>query len=305
MRALLLGLALLPGAAAAQDACVGVWERLVAATEGALAGEPRPGADGWCQAWDLRLGGADAVVAYGADSLRWRGEGLDRVAAGTGWPTALEVEVEGLRPVQRTGSATLDWLLAVQNAPWGIDGRLAAEWDAPARTLRVAELSADFPGRSALRAGATLAGVDLSTPGAAQTSLGSAALTALEAEVVADGLFESYLLLPLGELVLGDASDPRAAFKAAQGRAIEEAARLPASIFAGDTPAELAELVRDLPHPLGTLRLSLAAPGGAGLGAPRFARFALSGVPQAPEELWPALEGLAIAADWTPLPPEE
>ena len=304
MRALAL-LLLLPGAAAAQDACDGSWERLVALTDGALWGEARGRADGWCEVWDARLPWPGGRLAFAADALRWRGEGLDRVAAGTGLPHRLEVEVEGLRMLQQTGDATLDWLLAAQGARSGIDGRLAAEWDASARTLRVAEASADFPGRSAVAASATLAGLDLSTLGAAQASLGSVALVALEAEVVTDGLFESYLLLPLGGGLLAGAEDPRAAFKALQARGVAEAERLPPAIFADGAPAELAEFVRDLPDPSGTLRVTLAAPDGAGLGAPRFARFALGGAPQAPEELWPALDGLTITADWTPLPPGE
>ena len=82
-------------------------------------------------------------------------------------------------------------------------------------------------------------------------------------------------------------------------------ARLPPGIFPGSTPGEAAALVQTLPHPSGVLRLDVAAAPGRGLGAARFAVFALNSAPRTPEELWAALEGVTVTLDWAPLPPLE
>lgn len=304
MRRLVLLLALLPGPARAQDdACAALWARLGALAGPALSGEVAASPDGWCEARDVRLGETGgAGVAGAAEQLRWRGEGLDALAAGTGLPTAVEVEVEGLRTVPMSGDAAFDWLLAAQGARGGVDGRLSAAWDARTGEARLATLDLDFPGRSAVRASATVTGLDLTSLAAAQVSLGGAGLTALSAEVVTDGLFETYLLLPIGGWALEGSDDPEKTARGLKALLLADIARLPPAIFPDPTRAEAAAFVATLPNPLGTLDLRLAAE--PGLGPSRFARFALTGQPTL-AELWPALDGVTVEVAWEPLPPED
>ena len=136
-------LALLPAAAGAQEPCAGLWEMvegwgragLVAPVEADAVG---PAEDGWCEAAGVRaaLGGGGSVVpTVLADRLRWRGEGLDAVLAGTGLPTAIEVEADGLRQLTVTGEPVLDWAFEAQGRPHGIEARLAARKQRAAKRL--------------------------------------------------------------------------------------------------------------------------------------------------------------------------
>lgn len=301
-------LALLPAAAGAQEPCAGLWEMvegwgragLVAPVEADAVG---PAEDGWCEAAGVRaaLGGGGAVVpTVLADRLRWRGEGLDAVLAGTGLPTAIEVQADGLRQLTVTGEPVLDWAFEAQGRPHGIEARLAARWDREARAVEVTALSLDLPGDNGLEATARIEGVDLSTPGAAATSAGSMALARLDASLDSHGLFEDWLLLPLASAVLADAADPEAAWDAWRRSALDAVAAMPDALAPGGTRAALKALLLELPNPAGRLDLTLEAAEGGGLGAARFARFALAGAPDSPAELWAALDGLRVAATWTP-----
>lgn len=291
--------------AAPVDACARDWAVLVAVSGlGDVFNGPVTEVDGWCEARAVTLGdvpegelGAEVRV----DALRWRGEGLDALAAGTGLPTALEVEMEGLRVLTQAGDSTLTWLMERQQARSGIDGALSVAWDAGTRDLTVSRLDLDFPGEGAIALTATVAGLDLSSEAALTVSLGSAGLTRLTAEVALRGLFEAYLLMPLGAALLDGSPDPEAEAERLRARALAEVARLPEAIFPEPARAALSALLGDLPNPWGDLSVDVTA--SPPLGAPRLARFALTGAPATPEALWPALEGVTVAVEWAPSPP--
>lgn len=294
----------LAGAAAAQEPCAGLWA-LVEGWGQAGLGAPAtaqavgPAEDGWCEAAGVRvaLGGGSMVPTILADRLRWRGEELEAVLAGTGLPVAIELEAEGLRQVTVTGEPVLDWAFEAQARPQGSAARLAARWDREARAVEVTALSLDLPGDNGLEATARLEGVDLSTPGAAVTSLGSLSLARLDASVESNGLFEAYLLVPLASAVLVDAPSPEAGWAAWRRSALDAVAVMPDALAPAVTRAELKALLLELPNPAGRLDVAVDAQQGRGLGV---ARFALMGVPDTPAALWAALDGLRLTVDWIP-----
>lgn len=310
MKALAALLALAPGGAWAQDdPCAALWARLGTVplggvASGPLSGEVRQAEDGWCEARDIRSGRPEDRVVVAVDALRWRGEGLDALAAGTGLPTSVEVQVDGYRIVPNIDDPLWTWVQARQTARAGIDGRLAASWDGATRELRITEASIDFPGPSVIRADATVAGVDLSSPAAARASLRLAGVVALDVEVVTHGLFETYVLPTLAYDFLDEDPDPQTAFELLRAAVLGPVEDLPPAIFPDPTRAEAAEVLAALPNPTGRLTLALRDEG-PGLGAVRFARFALTGGPASPGDLWPALDGVTVTLGWEPLPPAD
>lgn len=300
--AALLALLALPAApASAQDRCAAA---LAAATASLGAWDAAGGVSAdpgrWCEARDLRVANPALGdrVSLRMEALRWRGQGIEAALAGTGLPTELDLEVAGLRVVPVTGDAGYDWLLAAQGARAGLDGRMRLDWDEGSRELRLRRLDVSVGDLGSLEASATVAGVDLSSLDALATSLGSASLVAADLELETEGLFEAYLLLPLAGPRLSGAADPEAEADALRRRLVDGALSLPAGLFPGDTRSELAELAASLPNPGGTLTAAFRAGAGGGLGLPRLARFALTGAPATPADLWPALEGLTLTAEW-------
>ena len=315
MRALAVALACLPGLAAAQTAetCAALFERAGALGPVALSGEvavvevettlfgevgaPLP----WCEATGVLVNDAtlSARVEGRIDRLRWRG--LDPLLEG-GLPTEAWVEMEGLRIVPITGDPVFDWLLAAQQGPVGIDATLDAGVDADG-AVALRSLRVDLPGRDAIDLSVETAGLDLSSRAAFEASLGRAGVTRASATVVMDGLFERYLLMPLGAAALDGVEDPAREAPLLRDALAAQMRLLPEAIFPGPTRGSLEALVAALPNPRGTLRLDLAAPEATPLGLPRFARFAITGLPRTPEEAFEALDGVTLGATWTPLPP--
>jgi hypothetical protein len=161
-------------------------------------------------------------------------------------------------------------------------------------------LDLDIPHGNAIRAKAMLDGVDLSSPASMQASLGGAALTRLSAQVTTRDLFETRVLPALAPMLMGDLTDPEEMVRRQRVLAQVQIGRLPTGIFPDPTQAELLELLGELPNPSGTLSLEVVAVQGGGLGLPRFSRFVMSGLPDTPEELWPALDGVTVSANWAP-----
>lgn len=296
---------LLAGPAAAQELagqalCEAVWARVGAglAAVGRASGTVRQEGD-WCLAEGVVLDiDGQYLPDWHIDRLRFRGAALGWIADGSTLPEGLEIAVEGLRLVVQTGNPQMDWLFAAQSRPNAIDAVLSLAWDAAARELRLEGLSIDFPGENLVQASATVTGVDLSSTGAAQMSATSFSLTELDARITTHGLFEWYVLMALGPVVLPSEGDMDAAFAGMQADVKAFVADLPGASFPDSSKAAMVAFVDDLPNPSGDLTLGLRAE--PGLGPVRFGGYAITGMPGTMVEAAPLLQGVTVDFGWSP-----
>lgn len=237
------------------------------------------------------------VPDWRMDRLRFRGAALGWIADGSSMPEGLEIAVEGLRLAVQTGNAQVDWLLAAQARPNGIDAEAALAWDPVAKVLRLERLSLDFPGENRVDASAVVTGVDLSSTGAMQMSLASFALTEAELRVQTHGLFEGYALMALGSALLPPEGDMDAAAEGLRAEALAAIGDLPGTSFSDASKAALRALVGELPNPAGDLAVAVKAE--PGIGPVRFGGYAVTGVPATVAAAAPVFEGVKVDVGWT------
>ena len=237
------------------------------------------------------------VPDWHMDRLRLRGAALGWIADGSTLPEGLEIAVEGLRLVVETGNPQMDWLFAAQARPNAINAEAALVWDPAARVLRLEGMTVDFPGDNRVDLSAVLTGVDLSSTGAMQMSATSFALTEAELRVTTHGLFEGYLLMPLGTALLPHEGDMAAAADAIRTDLIAAVVSFPSASFSDASKDALLALVMELPNPSGDLTVALRAE--PGLGPVRAAGYALNGVPQSMAEAAPLFQGVTVDVGWT------
>jgi hypothetical protein len=304
IRAALVSLALMAAPAGAEvlfgnEVCRAVWAKI-----GDSLGEGLPvrGAisamDGdWCVVENpvLDLAG-DYALDWHADTLRFRGTALDLLLDGTITPDRLEVEVRNLRIVVQTGNPQMDWLFAAQARANTIDADLALGWDAAERVLRLEALNIDFPGANRIEAQALIRNVDLSSEGAMQMSLASFALSEADLTVRTHGLFEWYVLMPLGPRYLPLEGDMDAAVAGIKAELTATIADLPETTVSPGSKAALRALIAELPNPAGDLTVSLRSE--AGIGPARFAGYAVTGVPGTVAEAALVLDGVTVDVGW-------
>lgn len=285
---------------AGPDLCPAVWGQVSAGLSAlgqVSAGSVRQDGD-WClaEAPVLDLEGP-YLPDWHVDRLRFRGSALGWIADGSTRPEDLEIGVEGLRLVVQTGDARMDWLFAAQSRPNRIDATVALAWDPAARVLRLEGLSLDFPGENLVEASATVTGVDLSSEGAMQMSATSFALTEADLAVSMHGLFEWYVLMALGPVVLPPEGDMEAAARRLRSDLTAVIGQLPEASFPEESKAAMAALVADLPNPSGELTLAVRAE--PGFGPARVVGYAVNGVPQSVAEAAPLFQGVTVDVGWT------
>lgn len=304
MRAALLALALAGPAGAEGLAgvalCRAVWADLTARASdlAPLTGMVAGAEDGACVIEDVRL---DMSGEYAPDwviaRLRLSGGTLLWLMGEAASPDRLEVGIEGLNLVVATGLEQMDYLLAAQARAYTIRAEAALAWDAAAKTVTVERFEIDFPGDNLAQVTAVLTGVDLSSPGAMQMSATGFALREAGLVLRMHGLFESYVLMAVGESVLPSEGDMEAAMAALQDEARALVTDLPEPAFSTATKAALATLIAELPNPAGTLTLAFRAANG--FGPTRFLGYAATGVPDTLAAAAPLLDGVTIEIGWT------
>jgi len=290
-----------PAAAQGPDFCAAVWQRLTdsAALVFPLQGKIEATEAGDCLATQVMLETpGDFVPDWHADSMLLRGTALAWLVGEQAAPDRLEVEVSGLHLVVETGNPQIDYTLAAQARANRIQARAALTWDATAKALVLETLEVDFPAANRLELAARIEGVDLSSTGAAQTSLGSFALTEVDLLIQSHGLFEWYLLNPMAVALLPHDGDMQAAEAGLKAEAAGNIARLPGATFSQQSKSALLALVSELPNPSGILTLSLRSE--AGLGPVRLSGYAVTGVPATIEAAAPLLDGVSVDIGWTP-----
>lgn len=292
--ALLCVVGLTGPAAAQQDPalCTRIVDAVSAATGAEIpaASVTAEGAD--CVLTDLTIPDDGSYgIALTVDRLAWRGSDL-AVLEDLLLPAEIDVVVQGLRIRPRTPDPVFRYLLAAQAGPYGIDATASLRWDSLTNVLRLIALDIDFPGDDALSLTATVTGADLSSHAAMQTSLGNAVLTQMSLDVTMQGLFERYLLIPLGQRLLKGSTTPEQSVAGLKATATDLIAALPDEAAGAESREALTRLVADLPNPRGRVMLSVDAP--EGLGARTGLAFAV-GWPTGSIEDLAALIGRVVA----------
>lgn len=285
---------------AGQALCAAVWAKVTSALGpfGSMttAGVAQEG--DWCIAESPVLDMAGQFLPdWHIDRLKFRGSALGWIADGSSAPEGLEIVVEGLRLVVETGNPQMDWLFAAQARPNGIDAQASLVWDAGAKVLRLEGLSLDFPGDNLLELSARVDRVDLSSPGAVQMSATGFALSEAELRITTHGLFEWYVLMALGPVMLPVDGDMDAAAEGIRADLVAMVGDLPETSVAADSKAALRALIAELPNPAGDLVLSLRAE--PGIGPARAAGYAATGVPETLAEAEPLFQGVTVDVGWT------
>lgn len=290
--------------ALAQDdgACAAVWDRITAELAVPLTADPVTAEpDGWCAVASVGFdSGRTYAPVFSAEAIRWRIEGIDRFLADLTPPSALDLQVLGLRQSTATGDALLDYLMRVQQVPQATDARLTLRWDAESRVLSLDDFAVDFPGDNALTVTAKLADIDLSSVEALEASLMSARLTSLSSDLQSNGLFESLILWPLGNELLSGSGDPEADVVALKDLARTEIAAIPDSVLAEAGRTALTALVDQMPNPAGTLGLRLTS--AAGFDLTRLMPLVAMGNPPTRQDVWGVFDGVAMDILFTPTP---
>ncbi len=247
---------------------------------------------------DLRLGGQSQYApVIDIAALSWRQTGAVTLSANAlTLPQDIDITLDGLRIGVVTGDPVMDWLMQAQRQAAPISATLSLATDGDTTTLT--SLAIDFPGDNAVTLSATVRGLATADTDALFQSLPQAQLMALDLAVTSNGLFETYVLMPLGTALLSGATDPGTQVAAAQTVVRARIAGLPDSLLDPAERQALGALVADLPNPTGTFTLTLDAP--TGLGANRLAPLAVRGLGAVLADPAPLFDGIDIAVTYTP-----
>lgn len=280
--------------------CAAVWAALsvgmadLAPVTGTMAA-PR---DGWCVIDAVRIDlGGQYTPDILADRLRLRGTALAWLQDRSTAPDSLSLELDGLRFVVQTGQPQMDYLMAAQAGANRVAVKADLTWTATSRSLALERLEIDFPGANLLTLTARAIGVDLSSPGAAQMSVASFAITDVDLMVQTHGLFEAYVLMAAGAALLPPEGDMQAAEADLKAQAAEGIAALPPATFSDASKRALLTLLDELPNPSGTFTLALRS--GPGVGPARLMGFAVTGVPVTMAAAAPLFDGVTVDIGWT------
>jgi hypothetical protein len=205
-----------------------------------------------CVARDLEIvNGRMRVVV---DELHWQLDGLEALLIRGALLDRVEIRARGVYVLANTGMADFDYVMEAQaRASGGIAVDLLATHDAG--ELRLDRLHVDFPGENSIDATLHMTGVDPAAPEAAR-------IHAARIEVLTRGLFESYALMPLANLLLAASEDPETEVARLQAGATAAIEALPEPLFHRSTRQALAALVADMPNPAGIVVLDLQSPAG-------------------------------------------
>lgn len=250
--------------------------------------------------------------AYGPDlrmrSITFAGTGLERIAEGLP-PTSISLDIRGFQMSINTGDPVFSYLLMAQNSRSATDMVVRAHWDEATKTVHIDQFDMDFWGDNSVKWTATVTGIDLSNRDAILLSAGGAAVTALDAEIISNGLFETYLLMPLGNMFLngGDAVEsgqktPETLVEEYRASAINSLDQVPETLLPVASRKALQVLFSEMPNPAGKLTLRMTADPGIGSGV--VSRAAVVGVPKTVAEGASYLEGAIFDITYTPTPPE-
>ncbi len=213
-----------------------------------LLQEVTPSIDGGaCVVRDLEV--MNGRVRILVDVIRWELDGLEALLVSGSLLDRAEIHARGIYVVASTGMPDFDYMLEAQaRATEGIGLDLLATHEDGQVLLE--QLHVDFPGENAIDATLRLDTVDPRRP---ETAL----LSDLRLELLTHGLFETYALMPLGNLLLSTDEDPAAQVDRLRAEAIAAIGTLPEPLFNATSRQALTLLVEDMPNPAGRVVLDL------------------------------------------------
>ncbi|MGI3187161.1 hypothetical protein [Nioella aestuarii] len=208
--------------------------------------------NGACVARDLEI--VTGRLRILVDDLRWQVEGLEALLVSGALLNRVELSAGGVYVLAATGMPDFDYVMEAQaRAGEGISvDLLATHADGEVMLDR---LHVDFPGENAIDATLQLTDVDPRAPD-------QAVIRAARLEVLTRGLFETYALMPLANLLLGSSDEPEAEVARLQAETIAAIETLPEPLFDRSTRAALVMLVQDMPNPAGRVIFELQAENG-------------------------------------------
>lgn len=249
---------------------------------------------GWCSLRDMEID-LDGDGTIRVTDMRWRMGDFDRLDRGLP-PTSISVEARGISFVPQVDDAVISYLMGVQFGQSDTRAFLDATWDPVEQRIHLTQAKVVFDAENSLSVTANIRDVDLSDLAKLRMSAGRMALTDLSLRVETQGLFEEFFAFPVGAALLADSEDPEADVERMKAMALDAVAAVPASILDQSSAAAMNDLITDLPHPKGGISLQMHSDDG--LGALRFAPFALMGSADNLDTLWSALSDVTISASY-------
>ncbi len=316
MKALhLLGLAImLAGPALAETAderldrqCRMSWQQATALGDVLPLRGTYAGLDGdWCLFRDVAFSTHRSSPDVHIAEMRLRGDALGFFMLGEVSGSAglqIQARLSGLRMVPQRDLPDLDYLYLMQTLAWGISAEVALDWDQQSGILTLSKFDLNFPGDNAVSMTAKVANVDLSTGATQQMSASAFAVTEASLDVTSKGLFESYLLIPLGALLLPTEGDMAAEVDRLRGVAVARLGDVPEASVSPSSKDAIGRLIQELPNPSGVLGMKFKA--NAGFGPARFLSAALFGKPAWAQGTAVLFDGVKLDVTWAHEDPEQ
>lgn len=195
------------------------------------------------------------------ERLSWSGTGLERTVEGQP-PEALDLSFEGARAMATIpDQPVLNYLYREQaRALQSVSGDLRYHWS-PGEPLVLDQLALDFRNGNRITLSAQIAGLDLGSLAALQTSRDSATLSEARLEIYSYGLFETLALVPMGQMMLIPGQAPEAQVETLKTRATAFIGALSQPALDAPSKTALSTLVQSLPHPQGRFAAHLTTVG--------------------------------------------
>ncbi|MDX8354457.1 hypothetical protein [Cognatiyoonia sp. IB215182] len=250
--------------------------------------------DGWCEVTGLQVQ-VENSTEIRIEELRWRSAGHARLDEGLP-PTALQMQITDLQYLDLIGDPLLEYLMRVQSVNRQVDITFDAYWDAAERRVSLIEARLGFAYGNMVALSGTFEDVDLSDEVALAQSLGSGKVTEVNATIQTYGLFEEYVVPAIIFGLLDGAQDPAAAVERLKQEGMAIIDSVPERILDAQSAANLAALIRDMPHPQG--RISMAARSESGIGPLNLFGFAVLSGPNMMSDLWDSLPDLEVALNY-------
>ena len=275
--------------------CAALWARAVGVLETESVNKTSitatgPSVEGEdCVLRDLRVSWG-RTMDFRLRALAFRGDGFARFLSDGLPPTALVLRAEGMRRVPKMSDPVMRYLIEERFALHGVDAALSLHWREETGELVLDRLFLDFPGENAIEVSALADGISLISLESLLQSEATFGLRKVSATIALHGLFEDYVLLPVGSLLLERAENPAAKVAMLKAEALAAIDAFPDAIFPAATRDALKALIQDMPHPQGKLHVEMTAE--PSLGPERGLSSATLLKTDAMTHLWPLLEGV-------------
>lgn len=262
------------------------------------ATQPFVNDDGWCVAREVEFQNED-FLAIVSDEIRWQAVGIERFIESGLPPLGLQVEVKNTYFVPQIDDTVMQYLMRIQSGANGFDTVIDANWDQETRTLILDRFEVGFDETNKVSMSAEIDHIDLTSMSSIQISLGSVLLRELQVTLALDGVFESVVLLPIGNVLLHGSADPARDLAVMKAHVITALGDVPEAIMSENSRGALIEVISQIPRPRGVLDLRLETE--AGIGAMRFAPIWLRGMPQTMDDIRPFFDDVSVDAEWVPI----